>query len=171
MLKPSDVTIIVDTREQTPFNFERFGFKTKVCTLKTGDYSVEGLEDKLSIERKSLSDLLGCVGKSRQRFERELLRLKEFDAKAVVVSANEATIARGNWKRSKITPKQVIGSYTAWMTLGIPFIFASNHTLAEERAAHFLWLYARKHLNWGSTNIEPSEISEDQLNKVLGVAV
>jgi len=31
-----------------------------------------GLEDRVGIERKSLSDLLGCIGGSRDRFEREL---------------------------------------------------------------------------------------------------
>lgn len=146
VLRPCDVTILIDTREQTPFDFTAFGFKQRRATLKTGDYSVEGLEDKLTVERKSLSDLLGCVGNQRKRFEKELHRMLEFDARAVVVSASESHIAKGGWKYSRLTPKQVIGSYTGWMTWNIPWIFAKDHISAGERAAHFLWLYARKRL-------------------------
>ena len=50
--------IVVDTREQEPLVFERL---TSVRgTLKTGDYSVAGLQDLFSIERKTVADLVGC---------------------------------------------------------------------------------------------------------------
>jgi ERCC4-type nuclease len=42
--------IIIDTREQKPWEFP--GHTTAVQKLDTGDYSVEGLEDILCIERK-----------------------------------------------------------------------------------------------------------------------
>jgi len=147
LLRPSDLTVIVDTREQTPFDMKQFGFKSEVGTLKTGDYSIKGLETDLVVERKSLSDFLGCVGKGRPRFERELNRMKEFKAKAVVVSSSESEIEEGMWHYSKLTPKQVIGSYTGWMTWGIPFIFARDHCQASKRAAHFLWLFSRRHMS------------------------
>lgn len=147
LLRPTDLTVLVDTREQTPFDMTAFGYKKEVATLKTGDYSIKGLESDLVIERKSLSDFLGCVGKGRDRFERELKRMLEFKAKAVVVSASESEIRKGHWHYSKLTPKQVIGSYTGWMTWGIPFIFAPDHVQASNRAGHFLWLFARRHLS------------------------
>lgn len=145
-IKPSDITIIVDTREQTPFAFEEWGFNTEVGTLKTGDYTVKGLESQVVVERKSLADLLGCIGKGRQRFERELTRMKEFKSRAVVVSASEKEIEAGNYHYSRLTPKQVIGSYTGWMAWNIPFIFAEDHEKAAKRAAHFLWINAKRHL-------------------------
>lgn len=149
-LQPTDITILIDTREQTPFDMAKFGFQVERATLKTGDYSVKGL-DGIAIERKSLSDLLGCIGKERPRFERELNRLKTFEAKAVVVSASEEEIRAGNYHYSKLTPRQVIGSYTGWMaTLGIPWIFAPDHDQAASRAGHFLWLYAKHHLKPGN---------------------
>ena len=54
-------TVLVDTREQNPFNFSRFkgwfaGIEKKALPL--GDYSVVGLEDVCVVERKDLSDLV-----------------------------------------------------------------------------------------------------------------
>ncbi len=45
-----DFNIIVDTREQQPWNFKTYG--TVSQKLDTGDYSIEGLENLVAIERK-----------------------------------------------------------------------------------------------------------------------
>ena len=76
--------IVVDSREQCPFPFahERYGAKTKQGALTVGDYSLAGLEDKVAVERKSLPDLVACLGRERERFERELMRGAALDAKA-----------------------------------------------------------------------------------------
>jgi ERCC4-type nuclease len=80
--------IVVDTREQAPL---RFGaWPTVAAGLRTGDYSIEGFEDRVAVERKGLSDLFTCVGRERPRFERELVRLAAMDYGAVVL---EATLA------------------------------------------------------------------------------
>jgi hypothetical protein len=54
-------TLLVDTREQNPFNFARFqgwfaGIEKRALPL--GDYSIAGLEDVCTVERKDLSDLV-----------------------------------------------------------------------------------------------------------------
>ena len=61
--------IVVDSREQCPFPFahERYGAKTKQGALTVGDYSLAGLEDKVAVERKSLPDLVACLGRERER--------------------------------------------------------------------------------------------------------
>ena len=54
--------------------------------LDTGDYSIEGLEDKVCIERKaSVVELANNVGISRKRFEAEIERMKEFPHKFLVL--------------------------------------------------------------------------------------
>ena len=59
-------TLLIDTREQNPFNFSRFkewfaGIEKRALLL--GDYSVAGLEDVCVVERKDLSDLVhSCTG-------------------------------------------------------------------------------------------------------------
>lgn len=74
--------IIIDTREQAPFAFrhERMDATTEPGTLAVGDYSLAGLEDRVAVERKSLPDLVMCLGRERERFERELARGAALDA-------------------------------------------------------------------------------------------
>lgn len=62
---------VIDTREQNPYCFQ--GEAVRAC-LKTGDYSLVGLESVAAIERKELSDFIGCVTFERERFTRELDR-------------------------------------------------------------------------------------------------
>jgi len=62
-------TIICDSREQLPYEFsgmewgagETCVVPTVVRGLAQGDYSIQGLEDRIAIERKSLDDLYGSV--------------------------------------------------------------------------------------------------------------
>jgi ERCC4-type nuclease len=61
---PSQVTAIVNTREQLPLCLDPLRVQTG--TLDTGDYSLAGCEHLVRIERKSLDDLLGCVGSQRE---------------------------------------------------------------------------------------------------------
>ncbi len=72
-LKPEHVVAIVDTREQLPLGLTPL--QSVEGTLTTGDYSVAGLKHVVAIERKSLPDLLGCIGQQRDRFDREVQRL------------------------------------------------------------------------------------------------
>ena len=58
-LPTESVVAIVDTREKLPLDLATL--KTVNQSLMTGDYSVVGLENIVTVERKSLDDLLGCV--------------------------------------------------------------------------------------------------------------
>ena len=63
--------VLVDTRERYPFDFSRFPnwvADEKRQTLKVGDYSVEGMEKLLVLERKTLTDLISTVIQQRTRF-------------------------------------------------------------------------------------------------------
>lgn len=75
-----DWIAVVDTREQQPWGFDR---RLKGCagsevgTLKTGDYSVKGLEDLLVIERKGkIGEFHQNLFQERERFKNELDRMK-----------------------------------------------------------------------------------------------
>ena len=83
--------IVVDTREQEPWGF--CNVPTERGTLDTGDYSVRGLEHLVAVERKSLPDLLGCVGRERDRFKRELQRLRGYRFRLLVIEASYADLA------------------------------------------------------------------------------
>jgi len=71
-----DLRIKIDSREQRPWEFPA-GVQTVIGKLDEGDYAIEGLEGKFGIERKSLPDMWQSLTHDRDRFERELRRVKE----------------------------------------------------------------------------------------------
>lgn len=80
------LTIIEDSREQTPLDFSGFRDVESVREgLKTGDYSIQGYEDRICFERKSIPDLVGTLIGGHERFLREMDRMKSFDAKYILV--------------------------------------------------------------------------------------
>ena len=141
MLKPEFLTAVVDTREQTPLDVDPL--KTVRGTLTTGDYTVLGLESVIAIERKSESDLLGCVGRDRERFDREIKRLLAYPVRALVVESSWQAIELGQW-RSKLTPKQVESSLIGWAAHGLPLVMAGNHARAGRLVARMLWIAAKR---------------------------
>lgn len=136
--------IVVDTREQTPFEFrhEKYEATTKQGTLSVGDYSLAGLEDKVAVERKSLSDLVLCLGRERERFERELMRGAALDAFCVVCEGSWLELARGEY-RSQLKPHAACQSVLAFTArYRVPFMFAGGRSAAE----YITWGFLRQYL-------------------------
>jgi ERCC4-type nuclease len=134
-----DFIIAVDTREQTPYAFP--GAVTK--TLPTGDYSIVGLEDRVTVERKSKADAYGSLGHGRARFRREVERLAGFDYAAIVI---EDTVP-GFLQRpahSKMNPRSAIGSLLAWsVRYRVPVFFAGDRDHAQALTHKLLEMYYR----------------------------
>lgn len=138
------MTVIVDSREQHPFTFqhERYAVTVEVGTLTVGDYSLAGLPDRVAVERKSLSALVLCLGRERERFERELQRGAALDAFAVVVEASWAELAGGKY-RSHLNPHAACQSVAAFMgRYRVPFLFAGSRAAAE----YVTWSFLRQYL-------------------------
>lgn len=114
-------SIIVDTREQLPYSFDGMGIvvPTVVHGLPSGDYSIQGMEELIAIERKSLDDLYGSVTWGRRRFETEIGRLDELPGfAAVVIEADWRDIVsplehRPGWI-NQTDPKSVVGTINSW---------------------------------------------------------
>jgi len=140
-LKPESVTAVIDTREQLPLDLSPL--QTITGTLVTGDYSVVGLEHVVAIERKSLSDLLCCVGRERERFDREVQRLLAYPVRALVVEATWPQIEAGEW-RGQVKPAAVIGSLLGWIAAGLPVILAGDHARAGHYVSRLLFTAARR---------------------------
>lgn len=84
-MKNKPFTIIKDSREKNGYIFEPMKNRSHVCNgmvvrkLDTGDYSVEGLENKICIERKaSITELANNIGVDGKRFNKEIERMKDF---------------------------------------------------------------------------------------------
>ncbi|WP_081678681.1 ERCC4 domain-containing protein [Desulfocurvibacter africanus] len=137
--------ILVDSREQAPFSFDRYECETASAGLATGDYSLAGLEDRVAVERKSLDDLIGCLmGAGRERFERELARAAALDRFAVVVEASFQDLAESRY-RSRMKPHAALQSVLAFQVRhGSPFFWAGNRAGAEYAVFHFLRHYLRE---------------------------
>ncbi len=140
-LKAEQVVAVIDTREQLPLDLAPF--QTVGGALATGDYSVQGLEHVVAVERKSLGDLLGCVGTSRERFDRGVQRLLAYPVRALVVESTWAEIEAGEW-RSKVTPAAAIGSLLGWTAKGLPILMAGDHARAGRYTSRLLFLAARR---------------------------
>jgi len=131
--------ILVDSRELRPYRFSGAkGIAVRVTTLSTGDYSISGLENRVSIERKSLSDAYGTIGRGRERFVRELDRLAAIHAHpdggyaAILVEADLRTFFERPPRYTKLHPRSAIGSVLAWsVRYGIPVWFAGSRRYGE----------------------------------------
>jgi len=125
-------TIITDTREQKPY---RWDTPAERGTLKAGDYSVKGLEDRIAIERKSLIDAYGTFGKGRERFQRELEKLAGYEYAAVVIEATMLQALRPPENfRSSFNPKSFNRSWIAWaQRYGVHFMFCGGRELAQRQ--------------------------------------
>jgi ERCC4-type nuclease len=140
-LPPSSVVVVGDTREQHLLDVAPLPIVRG--TLQTGDYGLRDLPLAAAIERKSLGDLLCCVGGERERFERELERLLAFPCRALLIESDWPEIERGEW-RSKLTPKQVRGSLLGWQEMGVPLLLAGNHERAGRFVAELLYRCASR---------------------------
>lgn len=136
--------VIVDTREQTPWTFEEQGLELVTAKLETGDYSVEGLEHCVTIERKSLGDWTGSVIRDRARFFRELDRMRAFRFRCVIVEASVRAIAEGQYK-SKASPASVL-AFVSEVTVGqsVPVYLAGSRAEAQVLAGSLLRMAAKK---------------------------
>jgi ERCC4-type nuclease len=135
-----DPVIIIDSREQAPLVFPIL--QAIRGTLTTGDYSVVGLENLFTVERKSIEDLVNCCcAGNRERFERELHRLRGFRFKRMLIVGSEAEILAERY-RSNIRPQAVMASLGAFeVRYDLPVVFKSTPEAAAqqiERWAHWV---------------------------------
>ena len=147
--------VLIDTREKLPFDFERFPnwiAEEKRHKLKAGDYSVEGMEKILALERKTLSDLITTLMQDRPRFFRLCEQLAKYRWRALLVEASYEDIKSPYDENYTLAhPNAVSGTLDALEAkFGIPVIYASQYkALAEEKAAswlskHFTYWYLEK---------------------------
>ena len=133
--------VVVDSREQNPWSFANL--PSEPGSLATGDYSIRGLEHLIAVERKNLDDLLACVGIHRDRFKRELQRLKAYRFRALIVEASYGDLEDGRW-RSKIQPAAVLGSLAAWQAqYSLPVMLVGTHAAGAEFCERYLYQCAR----------------------------
>ncbi len=137
--------VLVDSREQMPFDFTRFpnwigGEKRQA--LKVGDYSVEGMEQVLILERKSLTDLITTLMQNRSRFFAGCEKMTQYRWRALLVEASYEDVKSvyGEELNTQAHPNAISGTLDALEAkFGIPVIYTSRYRpLAAEKAASWL---------------------------------
>ena len=139
--------IVIDTREQLPYEFT--DLKTVRLALEEGDYSLVGSVRDCAVERKSREDAWGCVGGSRVRFRDCLSRLTKLKSPAIVIESNLDDFVKPP-PRTRLSPAQVVGAYISWSEeFRIPIFFCPSRAYAERVTLRWLMAYWR-HLHRGS---------------------
>jgi ERCC4 domain len=141
-LRTPRAMVLVDTREQNPFSFERFegwfaGVERRALSL--GDYAVSGLEDLCVVERKDLADLVHSFSIDRAVFVRRLKRMSAYRHKLLVISAALSSV-KSRYLFSPCDPNRVMQAMIAALVgWAIPFVCTETHELGEEIVASYLY--------------------------------
>jgi len=152
-LRAPKPTLIVDTREQNPFPFGRFrgwfaGIQKKA--LAVGDYSVAGLEEVCTVERKDLADLIHSFTTHRSVFTARLRRMSAYPYRLLVVTASLSEV-KSSYGGTSVSPNRITQSLVAALAgLGVPFPCTDTHELGAEIVASYLYQLHLYH--WLETN-------------------
>lgn len=133
-----DYTIIIDSREQQPWEFPHH--ITAVQKLDTGDYSIQGLENLLCIERKkSVSEIANNI--TEKRFKDVIERMAQYKYSFLLLEFNldevlrypiGSTVPRRMWNKIKVSPNFILKNLMEFQLLhNIKVLFCGGASNAE----------------------------------------
>ncbi len=152
-LKTPRPVVLVDTREQNPFDFSRFegwfaGIEKRA--LRLGDYSVAGLEDHCVVERKNLADLVHSLTTERSVFVNRLRLMSRYNHRLLVITASWSEV-KSPYTCAGGSPNRITQSLIAALAgLQVPILCSETHELGEELVASYLYQVHLYH--WLETN-------------------
>jgi ERCC4-type nuclease len=140
----ANVVVVVDTREQQAYSFAPERVETLRRALPVGDYSLDGYECSVTVERKSLEDFVGSVITHRARFSRELAALAEYDLGCIVVEGTLSDVLAHRY-RSGAHPHAVFGAALSIIVdCGVPVFFCDDRQVARRFVEELLCRYHQK---------------------------
>ena len=152
--------IVVDTREQTPLEpfiiekSERVYLPTLRAKLDVGDYSIDGHEDVVMLERKSIPDLYSTLTAGRERFCAELLRAVAANRADPKKYARRYVVIEGGWndldmyttQHGRRCPLSTINSNVTALSInyGVDFVWCEKYGRVEAEwfvgfALKYIW--------------------------------
>lgn len=134
------MVIVIDSQEKAPWFF---GAEQRTIrrSLDTGDYSIQSYESLITVERKSLNDLVHTVIHDWRRFTHELRRMAAMDVAAIVVEA-DVRLLMGKQYDSDAEPNAVRGKLNSiFVDYGIPTMFFPDRTIAAEWVLNLFAMY------------------------------
>ncbi len=156
------ITIVADSREQRPYAFEGYVCQVARAGLPSGDYSTPGHEDALAVERKELGDLVNCLSRERDRFERELARLSVMRCPRVIVEASVEDVRRHRYA-SRMLPHAVLQSVVALeQRYRVPFTWAGNRPGGEYLTYWSIQKFLREMQQATKVEVSPEALEEER---------
>jgi hypothetical protein len=110
------IPVIIDTREKLPlFSDKDKDFIIINRKLDTGDYTIDGLESILVIERKAnVNEMYGCFTTYRKRFFNEIERMMFYPLKFLIIGSNYSDIINPySYRLQSIQKKKIATAITA----------------------------------------------------------
>lgn len=141
------INIIVDTREQMPWDLSFYGFNMTRGTVKTGDYEVEGLN--LCLERKkSTCEIALNLGSKWKPFKAELDRMMDFEYKFIICEFSiddiynfpkGSGIPERDWSRLRMSSAYIQKKFFEETSKrGIEIILAGSRSAAEKKVVSLI---------------------------------
>ena len=139
--KDKPMIVLIDSREKTPWGFSP-RVDTLRCKLDAGDYSLQGFENRVSVERKHLNDFVNTLIHQRRRFYRELEILHKYEFAYIVVEGDLRDIFDRRYTGTA-EPMAVLGLSNALMIdFGVPVLFWGRRQVCSamvENLFRLLW--------------------------------
>jgi DNA excision repair protein ERCC-4 len=148
--------IAIDSREIQPLNFTHL--RSVVSTLVTADYTLFGNEWSAAIERKgSLDELVTCCSVERDRFSRELMRMRSHAfRRLILVGFSRADIELGRF-RSRMAPRAVLATLSAFeIRYDVAVYYFPTPEAAALQVESWLWWIARE-IDKNANNLRRSQ--------------
>lgn len=179
-------TIAIDHRERAaayPFANMQTGSKRgyrpvvvekEMKHLPTGDYSIVGLENLVTVERKQLSDALSTLANRHEQFRAEHERMAKIIAirdpitgtpgrACVVIEASWETIRQQRSRYTRMTLDSIWGTFVTWQAeFGVPWHLMEGRRLAER----FTWDFLRKW--WEGRERDGERAEKEKINGTAG---
>lgn len=106
--------VLIDTREQAPLQIT--AYPVEKAGLPVGDYGLKGFSDwtnpQFICERKSIGDLCGSLTAGRDRFTKEIEKMRQFGFRALLIEGSRHDICNGSY-RSSVRPQSILASLDA----------------------------------------------------------
>lgn len=150
--------VIIDTREKNPWELTSSSIReVSYEGIKTGDYTVRGLEGVLCIERKkSVAELAQNI--NQKRFKNELERMREFRWKYLLLEADLQEVI--DFPKGADLPPKVLEK----IRVSGAYLLKCINRMESKYGVHFIFCGNRYNASWVATNLmkEAVQTIEDE---------
>ena len=141
---PKGFRIVIDTNEQKPYKFGKIPVIRN--TLNAGDYSIDGMEHLISIERKSQLDLYGSIGSGRDRFNRMWDRLSYHYFLGLIIECDELNLMNPEQTYSDINKNSVYSTINSYEVKRNIHVYYGTRKACALKIANWLLVFYKNYI-------------------------